>query len=168
MQFAKRLIFLSPILFLLTACPYESAIPITESNAPIDKNFLGKWYKEGEQNQEYPSEYYEINALGDRLYEIAKNDFNSEDSTYRSETYISHLSKLQKAGEDFWFLNMKKDGKYYLHRIILDSNTFVLYEVTDNIDEQFSKSEELRAFVEKHMNLSFFYNKDEVTFVKGN
>lgn len=168
MNTIKRALVLTPLLFLLTACPYESSVPITEANKGIDNRFLGKWIKEGEQDEEFPDEFYQIQALGDRLYEIEKNDFSSEDSTYRTETYISHFSTLTKSGEDFLFLNMKKDGKYYLHRVDLSDETFVLFEVTDNIDEQFSNSKDLKAFVEKNMDLSFFYNKDEATFYKGN
>ncbi len=155
-------------LIFLTACPYESSVPITAVSENIDEAFLGKWVKEGEQDQEFPSEYYEITGISAQLYEISKNDLNNEDSTYRSETYISHISTLQKDDEKFTFLNMKKDGKYYLHKVDLDADKFVLYEVTDNIDDQFSSSEELRTFVEKHMDLSFFYNKDEATFYRAN
>lgn len=168
MNTIKRALILSPILILLTACPYESSVPIAEAIEGIDNRFVGKWIKEGEQNEEYPDEFYLIQALGDRLYEVVKNDLDNQDSTYRTETYISHLTTLKKSGEDYLFLNMKKDGKYYLHKIDLSEDSFVLFEVTDNIDEKFSNSEELKSFVEKNMDLSFFYNKDETTFYKGN
>ena len=62
---------------------------------------------------------------------------------------------------------MKQNGKFYLHKVDLSDDRFVLYEVTDNIDEKFDSSEKLKAFVKKHMHLSFFYNKDEVTYYKG-
>lgn len=155
-----------PLVVLLTACPYESAVPITEADAPIDKTLLGKWIKEDDSDNEFPDEYYQIDDLGGRLYEILKFSLNTEDSTYTSETFISHFSDLTKDGQTYRFLNMKKDGNYYLHLVDLNSERFILYEVTDNIDETFSTSEELRAFVEQHMHLSFFYNRDEATFYK--
>ena len=168
MKFLSRALLFLPILILLTACPYESSVPITEADKPIDKMLLGKWVKTDEQGSDYPSEYYQINDLGGKLYEVMKYSINSEDSTYTNETYISHISDLSKNGNSVKFLNMKKDGNYYLHRIDLTSDNFVLFEVTDNIDEKFDSSSELKAFVETNMHLSFFYNKDEVTFVKSN
>ncbi len=168
MKSLQRIALFLPILILLTACPYESTVPISEASTPIDKMLLGKWYKDGEAETEFPSEYYKIDPLGSELYEVTKFDMNSQDSTYRNETYISHISTLKdKEGKKYVFLNMKKDGKYYLHKIDLSENQFVLYEVTDNIDEKFNTTDEMKAFVQKHMHLSFFYNKDETTYYKG-
>lgn len=169
MKYLLRTLLILPMLFLLTACPYESTVPITQADKPIEKTLLGNWYKAGEHDIEFPSEYYKITSMSAQLYEVAKLELNSEDSTYSTETYISHLSVLKDAeGQDVRFLNMKKDGNFYLYRIDLSTDQFVLYEVTDNIDEKFNTSAELMAFVKKYMHLSFFYNKDEVTYFKGN
>ena len=89
---------------------------------------------------------------------------NTSDSTYKNETYISHLSKLTKEGKSYQFINMKQEGGYYLHRIEITGDTFVLSEITDNIDEKFSNSEDLKAFVEDYMHLSFFYNNGDTVF----
>lgn len=160
--------WLLPMMILLTACPYESQVPITDANNPIDKTLLGNWYKEGEQGTEYPTEYYKITSMTPELYQITKMEMNSEDSTYREESYVSHMSVLKGSdNKEYKFLNMKKDGNFYLHRVDLSEKRFVLYEVTDNIDERFSTSDELREFVKKNMHLSFFYNKDEMTYYKG-
>ena len=151
---------------LLTACPYDSAVPIAGADMPIDKAFVGKWLKEEDRGNEYPGEYYQISDFGGKLYEVLKYSMNNEDSTYRSETYISHFSDLKTEGAVYKFLNMKKDGKYYLHKVDLEADRFILFEVTDNVDETFNSSEELKAYVESNMHLSFFYNKDEVTFYR--
>jgi hypothetical protein len=164
-----KLSWLLPMVVLLTACPYESVVPIAEPNAPIDANLLGKWYKEGETEMENPSEYYRIRRNSANTYEIIKMEFSSSEETYTSETYISHLTILKDAkGKSYTFLNMKKDGKYYLHRIELVGNSFTLYEVTDNIDEKFNTSAELQTFVKANMHLTFFYNKDEKVYFRGN
>ena len=163
-----KTLWLLPMMMLLTACPYDSQVPITEADKPIDKALLGNWYKEGEQNSEYPSEYYKITGMTPELYQVTKMEMNTEDSTYREESYVSHISVLKGAdNKEYKFLNMKKDGSYYLHRVDLSDKKFVLYEMTDNVDEKFNTSAELREFVKKHMHLSFFYNKDELTYYKG-
>lgn len=65
---------------------------------------------------------------------------------------------------------MQQDGKgdYYLYRIDMGNGEFTLFELTDNIDEKFNTSAELKAFVKKNMGLSFFYNKDEERYLKSN
>ena len=86
------------------------------------------------------------------------------DSTYSQEIYISHISDLEGNS----FMNMQQDGSgdYFLHKIVLAENVLTFVEVTENIDEKFNTSEELRAFIQKHMNLSFFYTKEEVQYTK--
>jgi hypothetical protein len=67
------------------------------------------------------------------------------------------------------FLNLKKqdDDKFYFYKVELtDKQNFVMHEVTDNIDEKFNTANELKAFFEKHKDLSFFYNKDEKKYKK--
>ena len=56
---------------------------------------------------------------------------------------------------------------YSLYRVDFeDEDRFVFYEVTDNIDEQFEDSKALKKFIKKNMNNSYFYNKDEETYIK--
>ena len=150
-------------IFLLTACPYESDVPITEADHAIENQLLGKWIKKSDLDNENP-EYFEISKATDLKYEIVKYEYQSSDSTYDATKYLTHLSYLK----DFVFMNMQKydENKYYLHRIDLKADEFVLYEVTDNIDEKFTSSKDLKKFVKKNMKLSFFYNKDEETYVK--
>jgi hypothetical protein len=65
-------------------------------------------------------------------------------------------------------MNMVESGtkEYLMHRIDFVPAGLVLYQVTDNIDEKFDSVEKMRAFFQKNMRLSFFYNKDEVSLVK--
>ncbi len=156
-----RYLFFLPLMVLLTACPYESKVPITEPVDNLDKRLIGKWVKADDREKEYPSEYYEIKAMSDQFYDVMKYELNSQDSTYRQDGYVAHLSEVGST-----FLNMKKSGKYYLHRVDIDEDQFTLFEVTDNIDESFESSEELLEFVRQHQGLSFFYNKDEKTYFR--
>ena len=140
----RALLFL-PIFILLTSCPYETKVPISEADNPVDTKLLGKWYKDGEVDKEYTGEYYNIVKDNDNSYKIIKMELNSEDSTYKEEVYISHISNLKgSTDKSYKFLNMKKDGTYYLHKIDLIDDRFVLSEVTDNIDEKFNTNEIMR------------------------
>ena len=119
----------------------------------------------GDQEKENP-EFFVIKELNDHKYNIIKNEYNTYDSAYKEKIYISHISKI----DDLSFMNMQENGKgdYFLYKIVLNQGEFSLYEVTDNIDEKFNTSQELKAFIKKHMHLSFFYNKDEEKYIKSN
>ena len=66
------------------------------------------------------------------------------------------------------YMNIRENstGNYNLHMFELHENDFVFYEITENIDESFTKSGELYSFVEKNQDLSFFFNADEKTYFK--
>jgi len=164
----KRLIpfvMLAAIVLLITACPYTSSVPIDNPSVKVNNNLLGKWVKTSDQTNEHPT-YFVITNIGDLKYNIVKNEYNSYDSAYSQTVYVSHISKINQID----FMNMQQDGKgdYYLYKIVLGSGEFALFEITDNIDEKFNTSEELKAFITKNMNLSFFYNKDEERYIKQN
>jgi len=146
------------IAIILMACPYTSQVPIDNPGVKVQNALMGKWVKAGDESNLNPN-YFVITKQDDFKYKIIKNEYSSSDSTYKETIYISHISKI----DNLQFLNMQQDGTgdYYLYKLVLNQNDFSLFEVTDNIDEKFATSEELKAFVKKNMNLSFFYNKDE-------
>jgi len=164
-KFLVPLMIMVSVVMLFTACPYTSSVPIDNPSVKVDKNLLGKWVKNSDQTAENPT-YYLISQLDNFKYNIVKNEYNSYDSAYSKTNYVGYISKI----DNISFMNMQQDGKgdYYLHRIDLANSEFSFIEVTDNIDEKFNTSEELKAFVKKYMNLSFFYNKDEEKYTKSN
>ncbi len=150
-------------LLILTACPYASKVPIDQPNMKIDKKLIGKWVKLDDLNKKKPN-YFQISVATNKQYNVVKYEYQSSDSAYKEVKYVSHMSKIG----DNKFFNMQKDGTgdYYLYKIVLKGDKFTLFEVTDNIDEKFENSEELKNFIKKYMHLSFFYNKDEKTYAK--
>ncbi len=150
-------------MLILTACPYQSSVPISEANQKLDKKLMGKWIKESDMEAENP-EYFEIQPIDKYKFNIVKFEYQTSDSTYKETKYLTHITKI----DDNVFLNMQENGAgdYFLHKIDLQGDKFILYEVTDNIDEKFNTSAELYDFVKKNMNLSFFYNKDETTYIR--
>ncbi len=157
------LFILAVAIFVTTGCPYASKVPIDSPGAKVNQKLFGKWLKASDKDKENP-EYFVISEIDPNKYSIVKFEYQTNDSSYKETKYVSHISQI----EDISFLNMQKDGvgDYYLHKIDLGNNEFTLYEVTDNIDEKFGSSDELKAFVKKYMRLSFFYNKDETKYVK--
>ena len=147
------LTILGAIISIMTACPYASKVPIDSPTVKVTQQLIGKWLKASDKEKENP-EYYVISGIDEYKYNIVKFEYQTNDSSYKETKYVSHMSKI----EDVSFLNMQKDGHgdYYLHKIDLSNSEFSLFEVTDNIDEKFSNSADLKSFVKKHMRRSFF------------
>ena len=152
---------LATLTFLLTACPYESKVPISKPSEKINKGLLGKWIADSEREYDDPT-YYDIGKYDKLRYEITEYSYSSYDSTYTEKMYLMHTSTIG----DKTFMNIQENGtgNYMLHMYELNEKDFVLYEITDNIDEVFNSSSELAAFIEKNMDLSFFYASSEKTY----
>lgn len=121
---------------------------------------LGTW--EARKNED---EVYKISQQDEFTYQIVKSSKNSTDT----ESYLAHESSIN--GMRFW--NIRKPSlddsapKYYLYKIDKKSEGMItMYEVTDNIDEQFESGKELKAFISSNMEKSFFYNKEEASYIK--
>jgi len=157
------IVLFAGMMFVLMACPYQSSVPIDAPNLKIDKAIFGKWVKKSEKDKDNP-EYFEISKLNDFKYNIVKFEYQSSDSTYKQTKYETHFTKI----DNLVFMNMQKNGEgdFYLHRIDMNGEEFTLYELTDNIDEKFTLSADLKKFVKSNMNLSFFYNKDEKKYIR--
>ena len=154
---------IASMLSLLVACPYKSLVPIDVPNVKVDKSLIGKWVKTSDLESDNPN-YYQIEKHDKFLYKMVDNTYNSNDSSYSQETYISHVTEINGV----IFMNMQKDGAgdYYLHKITHSGKVLTFIEITENIDEKFNTSEELKVFVTKYMDLSFFYTKEEVQYTK--
>jgi len=164
----KNLLFIIfiAIIFVLTACPYKSKVPIDVPNQEINKELIGKWIKKADKSNDNP-EYFMISKRSDKFKcDIVKFEYQSSDSTYKKTKYITHFTTIKNK----LFLNMQKEDEddFYLHRLDLSGDEFVLYELTENIDEQFTSSKALKKFIKKNMKHSFFYNKDEKKYIKVN
>lgn len=174
-RFFPAVIMLLAITVFLTACPYTSSVPVSAPKEKLDKKLFGKWIKESASDTENP-EYFVIEKFKAREHGISKSDedkykysiekyeYSSSDSTYDKTLFVSHTTGI----EDKVFINMQKNGEgsYYIYRIDIRGDNFTLFEVTDNIDEKFSNSQDLYNFVKKHKDLSFFYNKDEEKYIR--
>jgi aryl-alcohol dehydrogenase-like predicted oxidoreductase len=161
----RYLLYCLPLWLLLTACPYSSEVPLKAPDEKVNNTLLGKWIEESSSDN--PT-FFVITKTGEKTYQFEQNDYNSSDEVYTQKYFEAHLTKIGSVN----FLNLKEPddegGKYYFFKLDKndDGKSFVLYEVTDNIDETFDNSAAMYAFFDKHKDLSFFYNKDEKTYNK--
>jgi hypothetical protein len=142
-------------------CPYESKIPLdTADKGKVDKRLEGEWSEKDSEDYTWKCE------VEGNQYRVTKRSI--EDKEAEPTIYIGWLSDVGEAK----FLNLYEQGSdeksYMLYRMDMKGEERVKFKaVTDNITDEFTSSEELKSFVKKNMELTFFYNKDdEKTFYK--
>jgi hypothetical protein len=158
-----RLSVLSSLMMLLTACPYQSKVAISNPSEKVNKALFGDWVSTAEIEYENPT-YYKIKKFNKTKYDVIEMSYSSYDSTYSEKQYYMHSSTIG----DRTFMNVEDvtaNEGFYLYYIEIGNDEFTLFELSDNIDEQFTSSTDLKKFIEKNMDLSFFYNKTESKYV---
>ncbi len=147
---------------MFMGCPYESKLPLDSADkGKVDKALVGKW--EEKESEDY---IWKCEIEGNQ-YHITKK--STEDAEAEPTIYTGFLTDVNGVQ----FLNVSEqtydsDKMYMLYRMEMKGDDRVKFRaVTDNITEEFTTSEELKAFVKKNMELTFFYNKDDdKTFYK--
>jgi hypothetical protein len=165
MKSAKFAVIFGALSLVFMGCPYESKYPVDDASAgKVDKARTGNYEERDEK--EYT---YSIKIDGNQ-YKIVKKKKSGEDEP---TNYVGFVSSL---GADVEYLNVyeetesssSSDRKYYIYKLdAKDGERMKLKGVTDNITEEFASSAELRAYIKKYQDISFFFDKDEEkTFYK--
>lgn len=154
-KFKKVLKVALPILFIAAisfGC-YKSTVPIDRPSQNIESSLLGTWYK---SKYSTSGEKYVISKKNAREYKIVKWSWDYKTKKHHKpktqEAYISIVSGQK-------FINLK-DGRYYypIKMIKKSNNHYEFHPLSRFIKEKFSSSSQLKSFIEKHMQLSFFYD----------
>jgi hypothetical protein len=162
MKAFKLITLVAALSFTFMGCPYESKVPVDDvSNAKANKSLEGTYEERSSEDYTYSIKVYEGNQ-----YRIVKKKKSGEDEP---TIYIGYVSKVGSSE----YLNIREEGsssdtKYYIYKVdTKQEGRIKLKGVADNITEEFATSGELRAFIQKYENLSFFFDKDEdKTFYK--
>ncbi|HMO32748.1 MAG TPA: hypothetical protein PKE63_00650 [Lacibacter sp.] len=160
------LLFLLSAAVLLTGCPYESEVPIDTPSVKYPAGLLGKWEPKSSSDN-----LMIITKKSDFIFHIVKTkkEAKADDTPEEYDAYMSDVGGLK-------FLNLtesKQDEwstkKYYLYKMELATSgaRLTLSPVTENIREKFTDSKELKAFIQKHMHLSFFYDKEDEVYIRA-
>jgi hypothetical protein len=163
MKSAKFVALFGALSLVFMGCPYESKIPLDSADkSKPDKSLVGKWEEKGSDSYEWTCE------MDGNQYRIVKK--STEDSESEPTVYIGHLTDV--SGSPFMNVYEKDSDEksYYIYRMEKkgEGDRIKFKAMTDNVTEEFTSSEEFKAFVKKNMELSFFYNKDdEKTFYKN-
>ncbi len=160
MKKIKGLLAMCAVAILFMGCPYSSENAIDEK--PVVKimpSLLGKW--EQRSSTDYS---YVITKTDEFNYHIEKIHV----SDGKKDLYDGFLSDV--GGEKFFNIwdESATPKVYYLYKVDMSGGDALvkMVSVTQNIDEKFTSSAELRKFIEKYKGLTFFYDKDEDSYIK--
>ncbi|NCU05447.1 MAG: hypothetical protein GXC73_15865 [Chitinophagaceae bacterium] len=158
------LILVSAMSFLLMGCPYETEVPIDQPSVKFPSNLLGKWEPKSSSD-----ELLTISKKTEYVVTISKSKKKPE-ANDKAELYEAYLSEID--GVKFLNITEKNEyssgSKFYLYKLEVSASAsrLTLSPVTENIDEKFSTSAELKAFIQKNMQHSFFYEKDDEVYLR--
>jgi hypothetical protein len=161
MKTLTQAIILFSMCVLFSGCPYESEVPIDKPSVKINSKLLGKWD--------------DINNHGDKYEVSIKDEFtysieHTSQKNKESEKYLAYASIVNGTT----FLNLWKiypdnaSHSYSLFKMNMKTvDTVTVTEVTENIDEKFASSEELKKFITSNMKISYFYGKNPMELVRS-
>lgn len=154
------LVLLFGLSLVFAGCPYAADVPIDQvPGIPVDRSLLGKW-----ENTTTSDYVYHIRDAGGNKYRISKISLSTADST----VYFAFESKVENVS----YINIYENNEfssptYYLYKLTKrGTSKIMMEEVTDNIDEKFDTSADLKAYLAKNQHLSFFFNKDADEYVR--
>ena len=153
------LYILIPAGFMLAACPYETSVPISKPEVNTNHTLSGTW-----QDPIDTTTIYKVTEKDKFYYKIVE--------THHDGSEPKHYQAYASTVNGSTFLNLWEDRpgenpSYLLYKLeIRNANSVLLIEVTENIDEQFSSSDQLKKFIESNMNNSYFFSKSETEMVR--
>ncbi len=151
-----KLLWLLPLSFLLTACPFESNMPLEKAPVePVDSSLLGFWYGIVKDGSDYFGiEALEISRQSDSLYSVirygkaVKGDMILPDTSF----YTAYSSRVR----DQSFMNLAAlgpDGKpnkvWYISAYSLSQDTLQVRTVTETFTtrKSFPRPEDFKKLV---------------------
>lgn len=136
-------------MFLFTGCPYDSDVPITQPSLPVSKKIIGVY--EDKKNHD--------------VYKVTQKD----ETTYKIESGNDTLYAFASLVGEVTFINLWSEEqkppvhKYSFYKLEMDFDlNITLSEITENITEKFSKSEDLKKFIAANMHNSYFFGKEKI------
>ena len=150
--------------FLLMGCPYETEVPIDKPSIKFPANLFGKWEPKSSSDDVLTIKRKDDFAV---IITKTKKDAKPDDSVEQYEAFLSEVDNIR-------FLNVTEMSeqnatpKYYLYKMEVSpsGSRITLSAATENIDEMFTSSAELKTFIQKNMNHSFFFEKEEDVYLR--
>jgi hypothetical protein len=144
-----RILWILPLAFLLSACPYESKVPLASGpSEPVDTTLLGYWYgivKDG--SDFFGIEALDISKQSDSVYAITrygkavKGDIILPDTAYYTGfiSYIGEQRFMNIEGSILYVVprrnkdpEVRTEKVYYLSALNRSHDTLLVQTITEN------------------------------------
>ena len=145
-----------PMLLLLTGCPYNSKVPL--SNTPkvaVDANLLGTWQTVNDKDS-IDMKIFSFNSL--EYYIDVRPTLKNSSEISRYRTFVSMVGKekivnmedLDKKGE-YNFFSYKLEGDLLRVQLVSDVSVKEVYLTSKKMNKAFSKKIGEKDFYESEM-----------------
>ena len=141
-KFFGNTIALIVMALVLMGCPYTSTVPISEPTVAVPDTFIGTW-----ERKDSEGEKTEVKRTGPNTFDVIQPGMEEGSSTVYKGFFSEVNGQL--------FMNVK-EGDFKI----------TLKEVTPYIRETFESSTQLRTFIEKNMQNSYFFTTEESSYYK--
>jgi len=135
-------------------------VPIDAPGVKLNPILIGTW-----QEKTDSSTLYQVSSQDIYTCKIIESHHGNTDT----KQYLAYASVVNGST----FLNLWEDQPdesnhtYMLYRLdVKNENSVTLVEVTENIDEQFTSSEQLKKFISGNMKNSYFFGKEETELIR--
>lgn len=168
----KKLIYTLSIVtmsMLFMGCPYKTKVNL-ESNPSesVNSAYLGSYEKKGSTTYRFV-----VSKKSSNYYKIEEIKNSDDEVRYAYEGYTTTIKgtkflvtrETKSYSTDY---SSRENADYYIYKISANSSGTIvkLYELSENIDETFETAAELKAFIGKYKDLSFFYEKSTLKYYK--
>ena len=129
----------------------------------MNATYFGNYEKKGSSTYNY-----RISKETETLYKIEEISNSNKSSIYLYYGYTTTIGGTQFLVTYQENKNGGSPDKYYFYKLegTKSGSMFTLFEVTEAISEEFTTTKELKNFISKYKDLSFFYNKTELKFYR--
>lgn len=150
--------------FFLMGCPYGTELELSGAKK-VETKYIGQYEK---QSSTYY--YLKVSKSSDTEYKLEKFRSKNDEVSSTGTGYIIDVD-----GQDFLIVKASSTSSYsyykkknYIYKLTskADGLAVKLQGVTDYLDEEFATEAELKAYIKKYKNLSFFYQKTPEKYFK--
>src|ERR1041385_2083261 len=144
------------VMFFLTGCPYESSVTIDNPSVKINTKLLGVW------KDKKNSDIYTVEKHDEFTYSITQSKDNDKLLAFVSIVNGVNFLNFWTPGSD------EPSKKYSFYKMEMQTDgSILLSEITDNIKESFTSSDEWKKFISANMKNSYFFGKETITLVRN-
>jgi hypothetical protein len=149
------------LLFVMTGCPYESKVPLSDSCASgTDPELTGKWILPSSKKDKDTIEFLKFNEHEYYIVSHMKENGNTP-KTMNGRAFIT----IVKGQKIINFSDLDKPDAFMFFKYQIINNKLITWSPSDQfIKQEFSSSKELLAFFNRNLDKKGFFETADTAF----